>query len=97
MTPHIHLLLKAAISAAMKSRRGGGQSLAPCPPWAAVVGTRSPSPGARSRDPLALPAHPRRLVGSELHPAGLAHAWARLSSSAEVVQMDAREILAEDD
>jgi SAM-dependent methyltransferase len=33
-----------------------------------------------------------RLVGSELHPAGLAHARRRLPSGAEFVQMDARDI-----
>jgi len=33
-----------------------------------------------------------RLVGSELHPAGLAHARKRLPSEAEFVQMDARDI-----
>jgi SAM-dependent methyltransferase len=33
-----------------------------------------------------------RLVGSELHPAGLAHARQRLASEAEFVQMDARNI-----
>ncbi|MEA2823077.1 MAG: hypothetical protein QOJ86_5081 [Bradyrhizobium sp.] len=33
-----------------------------------------------------------RLVGSELHPAGLAHARRRLPSEAELVQMDARDI-----
>jgi SAM-dependent methyltransferase len=33
-----------------------------------------------------------RLVGSELHPAGLAHARQRLQSEAEFVQMDARDI-----
>ena len=33
-----------------------------------------------------------RLIGSELHPAGLAHARKRLPSEAEFVQMDARDI-----
>jgi SAM-dependent methyltransferase len=33
-----------------------------------------------------------RLVGSELHPAGLAHARKRLPSAVEFVQMDARDI-----
>jgi SAM-dependent methyltransferase len=33
-----------------------------------------------------------RLVGSELHPSGLAHARKRLPSGAEFVQMDARDI-----
>ena len=33
-----------------------------------------------------------RLIGSELHPAGLAHARKRLPSQAEFVQMDARDI-----
>jgi SAM-dependent methyltransferase len=36
--------------------------------------------------------HWDRLVGSELHPAGLAHARKRLSSEVEFVQMDARDI-----
>jgi SAM-dependent methyltransferase len=33
-----------------------------------------------------------RLAGSELHPVGLVHARKRLSSSAELVQMDARDV-----
>ncbi|MEH2561441.1 class I SAM-dependent methyltransferase [Bradyrhizobium sp. AZCC 2289] len=36
--------------------------------------------------------HWERLVGSELHPAGLAHARKRLPSAVEFVQMDARDI-----
>ncbi|QNP83056.1 class I SAM-dependent methyltransferase [Agrobacterium tumefaciens] len=37
----------------------------------------------------------RRLVGSELHPSGLAVAAQRLGKNAELVQMDARDIMAE--
>jgi SAM-dependent methyltransferase len=36
--------------------------------------------------------HWERLVGSELHPSGLAHARGRLPSDVEFVQMDARDI-----
>jgi SAM-dependent methyltransferase len=38
----------------------------------------------------------RKLVGTELHPAGLSIARARLGASAEFAQMDARRILAKD-
>ncbi|WGS22836.1 MULTISPECIES: class I SAM-dependent methyltransferase [unclassified Bradyrhizobium] len=38
----------------------------------------------------------QRLVGSELHPAGLAHAKERLPSEVEFVQMDARDLPAAD-
>jgi SAM-dependent methyltransferase len=47
--------------------------------------------GAVLRD-LASSRQWERLVGSELHPAGLAHARQRLQSEAEFVQMDARDI-----
>jgi SAM-dependent methyltransferase len=47
--------------------------------------------GAVLRD-LAASRRWERLAGSELHPVGLAHARKRLSSSAEFVQMDARDV-----